>query len=91
MFEVSAQSLAVGLLVAWAGVYAAWVLMPAPLRRALLRLLQRCSPRLARRVAPSTEGGCGGCGGGCGPGNKPVGGGEHRDVQPIQLHLKRRG
>lgn len=85
---MSLQSLIVSLLVAWAGVYAAWVLMPAPLKRGLLRLGQRHCPGLARRVAPSAEGGCGGCGGGCGPAKKPAGGGE---AQPIQLHLKRRG
>ena len=82
------QTLIVAVLVAWAGVYAAWVLMPAPLRRALLRLGQRHCPGLVRRVAPKAEGGCGGCGGSCGPGpgKKAVG----AEAQPVQLHLKRR-
>jgi hypothetical protein len=82
------QTMIVAVLVAWAGVYAAWVLMPAPLRRGLLRLGQRHCPGLARRMAPAAEGGCGGCSG-CGPaaGKKVAQGAE---VKTIQLHLKRR-
>ena len=80
------QTLTVAVLVAWAAVYAAWTLMPAPWRRALLRRAQRQFPGLARRV-PAAEGGCGGCGGSCGPvsGKKTAG-----EAQPIQLNLSRR-
>ncbi|NML15610.1 hypothetical protein [Azohydromonas caseinilytica] len=80
------QTLIVAVLVLWASLYAAWTLMPAPWRRALLRRAQHHFPGLARRV-PAAEGGCGGCGGSCGPGpgKKPAG-----VAQPIQLHLPRR-
>jgi hypothetical protein len=79
------QALIVSLLVAWASVYAAWTLMPAPLKRGLLRLGQRHCPGLARRMAPA-EGGCGGCSG-CGPAAKKA---SPAEAKPIQLHLKRR-
>lgn len=84
---MSLQSLIVGLLVAWAGVYAAWVLMPAPFRRGLLRLGARHWPTLTRRVAPSTESGCGGCGGGCAP---PAGRqGREATVQVVRLQRRK--
>ncbi|WP_157264854.1 hypothetical protein [Azohydromonas aeria] len=88
-----AQTLIVSLLVAWAGAYAAWVLMPAPLKRALRGWIQRHVPALARRMAPEAAGGCGGCGGGCGPGpgrKDAAGGAAAAEVKPIRLDLKRR-
>ena len=82
---MSMQTLIVSLLVAWASVYAAWTLMPAPLRRGLLRFGQRHCPGLARRMAPA-EGGCGGCSG-CGPvvGKKTA----QPEVKVVQLHRRR--
>jgi hypothetical protein len=82
------QTLIVVVLVAWAGVYAAWVLMPAPLKRAVLRWGRRHCPGLVRRMAPAAESGCGGCGGNCGP--APVKRDAGSEVKVIQLHLKRR-
>ena len=82
---MTVQLLIVGLLVAWAALYAVWVLMPAPLKRGLLAHLQRHWPRLARRVAPA-DGGCGGCGS-CAPAPAK---GSPAETKPIQLHLKRR-
>ena len=82
---MTTQTLIVGLLVAWASVYAAWVLMPAPLRRRLLGHVQRHCPGLARRVAPA-EGNCGGCSG-CGPApaRKTTG----PEVKTIQVHRRK--
>jgi hypothetical protein len=80
------QTLIVAVLVAWASLYAAWTLMPAPLKRSLLRLGQRHFPALVRRVAPA-EGGCGGCSG-CGP--APVKKAAEPEAKVVQLHLKRR-
>jgi hypothetical protein len=70
--------------VAWASLYAAWTLMPAPLKRSLLRLGQRHFPALVRRVAPA-EGGCGGCSS-CGSAPAKA----EPEVKTVQLHLKRR-
>ncbi|WP_298233102.1 hypothetical protein [uncultured Azohydromonas sp.] len=82
---MTVQTLIVGLLVAWALVYAVWVLMPAALKRGLLGPLQRHWPGLARRVAPA-GGGCGGCNS-CGPAPAK---GAQAEAKPVQLHLKRR-
>ena len=83
---MTVQTLIVALLVAWATVYAAWVLMPAPLKRGLLGWAQRHCPGLARRVGP-VGGGCGGCDS-CGP--APAKKGAPPQEKVVRLHLKRR-
>lgn len=83
---MTVQTLIVGLLVAWAVAYAAWVLMPAPLKRGLLAYLQRHWPGLARRAAPG-HGGCGGCDS-CGP--APAQKGAPPQEKVVRLHMKRR-
>ena len=60
-----AQQLIVALIVAGAFGYAAWTLMPARWRQALLRRAGR------RAEPPSACGGCGGCGGDS-PAEKPI-------------------
>jgi hypothetical protein len=82
---MTVQTLIVALLVAWASAYAAWVLMPAPLKRGLLGWAQRHCPGLARRVAAG-EGGCGGCSG-CGP--VPAKKAARADVKTIQVHRRK--
>lgn len=91
------QALAVALIVGASLAYAAWALMPAAWRRALLH-------RATGRVPAAAGGGCGGCAGGCaappqrsasaaadtasaGDGVRPVGRPVVRPVvRPIVLH-----
>ncbi|MDT7836175.1 hypothetical protein [Aquabacterium sp. OR-4] len=73
------QSLATGLIVGSALVYAAWALMPAAWRRTLRH-------RLTGQAQPEAAGGCGACSGGCTP--PPQRSASAAAEQPI--HIRRR-
>ncbi len=80
------QDVLVALIVAACTAYAVWVLMPASLRRALDRRLQRHAwpPFIARALARAASGGNGCCDAGCG--DTPAPG----QAQPMRFHRKPR-
>lgn len=83
---MSMQGAIVAVIVCACAVYAAWVLMPAALRRAIAQRLQRgpWPEALARRLrqAANTPAGCA-CDAGCSAKSPPPGA-----VQPIRLHRR---
>ncbi|MCO5978824.1 hypothetical protein [Ideonella oryzae] len=78
------QHLIVALIVGGAGLYAAWTLLPAALRRPLARKLLPLAPNAAwlRKAAGSTGGGCGGGDGCCGCSSNS----DPAQPKPVTLH-----
>lgn len=76
------QHLIVALIVAGAGLYAGWTLLPAALRRPLARRLLNLAPNVAwLRKATGSAGGCGSGDGCCG-----CSAGDPAQPKPVTLH-----